>query len=248
MALKRVNEDANEPKVEERKEEVKVTDISVPSISFEDVKKLLAEQEAKFEERLKKLQAPKKETLEDLTDEEYIASLEDDWLDEPATFFVFASSYGLYGDKVRGKFTKPPHGPIKFKNVYRTRQRNSNGEKIISVSSVVLRSKAQAEYIRSCSAFGFEIFEDMNAVKSIDAAWAQKLVESSNVVSNFSDAAVIARCKQEGLPISQDIVGLRRELTTLLAKKNEEQHKFLLENKLRKANIDPDTKRITEEK
>lgn len=247
MALKKV-EDANEPKVVERTEEIKVTDISTPSISFDDVKKLLAEQEAKFEARIKKLQSKKEDTLEDLNDEDYIDSLQDDWLEEPATFFVFASSYGLYGDKVRGKFTKPPHGAIKFKNVYRTRQRNSNGEKIISVSSAIITSKAQADYIRSCSAFGFEIFEDMNSVKSIDAAWAQKLVESSNVVSNFSDAAVVARCKQEGLPISQDIIGLRRELTTLIAKKNEEQHKFLLENKLRKATVDPDTKRITEEK
>jgi hypothetical protein len=251
MALKRVNEDVNEPQVSQRKEEVKETqvervDISQPTISLAEVQKLLADQEKRWEERLNKLKTTADVINESVNDEEYINNLSNDWMEEPATFFVFSSTYGLYGDKVKGKFTAPPHGAIKFSNVIRTRQRTSNGEKIISVSSCKVHSKATAEYIRSCSAFGFEIFEDMDSIKNIDATWAQKLVESSNVVSNFSDQAVIARCKQEGIQMSTDITGLRRELTTLLAKRNAEQHRNLVEAKLRNANVDENKRMYTE--
>jgi len=241
MAIEKVQDAQEEPtKVVERTEVKTPTakkDISSPSISMEEVYKLLEEQNARWEERLKQVTttAPVSRTSgEPLSEKE----LFDDYMDEPATFFVFASQYSIFGDKIRGVETVPPHGKIKFSNVLRSRTRTSNGEKIISVASHVTNSKSTAEWLRKCSAFGYEIFEDMNTVQNIDAAWAQRLVQSSNIVNNFSDHAVISRCKLEGIPISTDVTELRKTLTTVIAKKNEEQHQELLNKKLRNSKIE----------
>lgn len=244
MAIEKVQDVKEEPKkVAQRTEEVKPVaekkDVSAPGLTLDDVRKLLAEQQAEFD---KKLAAIKSKSKEESVEE--IDAL-DDYMDEPATFFVFSTSYAIFGDKKRGKEMLPPNGKIKFTNVIRTRTRTNNGEKIISVSSHVTHSKSTAEWIRNCSAFGYEIFEDMNTVKSIDAAWAQQLVQSSNIVNNFSDHAVISRCKQEGIPISSDLNDLRRKLTTVIAKQNEEQKSRLLSRKLEAANIQEN--RIVEE-
>jgi hypothetical protein len=237
MPIEKVQDAQEEPiKVVERtetKKPVAKTDISSPSISMEEVYKLLEEQNARFEERIKSITETKAAAPTDSTDE-----LLNDYMDEPATFFVFATQYSILGDKVRGVETTPPHGKIKFSNVLRTRTRTSNGEKIISVASHVTNSKSTAEWLRKCSAFGYEIFEDMNTVQNIDAVWAQRLVQSSNVVNNFSDHAVISRCKLEGIPISTDIPELRRTLTTMIAKKNDEQYKELLNKKLKNSKIE----------
>jgi len=239
MAIEKVQDAQEEPtKVVERTEVKTPTakkDISSPSISMEEVYKLLEEQNERWEERLKQVTtSTKKSSDESLSGEELLG----DYMDEPATFFVFATQYSILGDKVRGVETTPPHGKIKFTNVLRSRTRTSNGEKIISVSSHVTNSKSTAEWLRNCSAFGYEIFEDMNTVQNIDAAWAQRLVASSNVVNNFSDHAVISRCKLEGIPISTDLTELRKTLTTVIAKKNEEQHQLLLNKKLKNSKIE----------
>lgn len=243
MALEQIKDAQEEPKkvVErtEKKAEVKTEPavISTPTISLEDVQKLLAEQNAKFEAKLKEVTTQAKvDSKQALIDEE-----QDDYMDDPATFFVFASSYSILGDKIRGKETIPPNGKIRFTNVLRTRTRGgNNGDKIISVSSHVTHSKTTAEWLRNCTAFGLEIFEDMNTVHSVDADWAQRLVAANSIVQNFSDHAVLSRCKQEGIPISTDLHNLRRELTTVIAKKNEDQYKLALKKRLEKANIEDD--------
>jgi hypothetical protein len=243
MAIEKVQDAQEEPKkVVERTEKksqviTESAKVETPTISMEEVHKLLEQQKAEFQAQLKEIKAATSvDSKQALINEE-----QEDYMDDPATFFVFASSYSILGDKIRGKETLPPNGKIRFTNVLRTRTRGgNNGDKIISISSHVTNSKATAEWLRNCTAFGLEIFEDMNTVHSVDADWAQRLVAANSVVQNFSDHAVLSRCRQEGIPISTDLQNLRRELTTVIAKKNEDQYKHALKKRLEKANIEED--------
>ena len=148
-------------------------------------------------------------------DEEY--DILDDYLEVPAVFFCFSQEYSVHGDKRNGRESLPPLGFVKFKPVYRYHRKAGRGIDVIAVSQTVIRSKAQANWVRKHSLFGIKFFENVDDVTSVDTTLAEKMAAQSSRVQKMSDLQVIERARQENLPVHQDIDKLRKELVQKLA-------------------------------
>lgn len=227
------------------KEEVKQEKEESIPLSF--VQKMMKEMEEKFTAQINKLKTAnaRKELDDDL---EYVAELEDDWLDVPVVFFAFSFNFSIHGDKKRGIESEPPHGAIKFKPLIRTKRRSGKETQVVSVSSVKVQSRLVAEYLRNHSQYGIAFYENMESAMNIDSTWAQKMVEAQQSIGKLSDMQVIARAKQEGVSVSQSPERMRRELVELTAKRAIAQQERLLYGGLKKATIDKGTDRSIIEK
>jgi hypothetical protein len=81
---------------------------------------------------------------------------------------------------------------------------------------------------------------------SVDATWAQKMVEAQQSITRLSDIQVIARAKQEGISVSQSPEGMRRQLVENMAKRSVDQQDKMLYGNLRNSVLDKDGRSITE--
>lgn len=158
--------------------------------------------------------------VEKESSKQYVDDLSDDWLETPATFFTFAFGVSIHGDRKRGVLTTPPNGAIKFKPILRSKKKGRHGPQVISVSSIRVHSKREAEYLRGHSWFGIKFFESVSEAITVDTTWAQKLVEANQSVQSLSDQQIIARCQMENLYIGTDTDTMRKQLVELIAKRN----------------------------
>jgi hypothetical protein len=214
-----------------------------PSMPMSVVEGLLQRMEEKltnqFNSRIQKLKlGSAKEDMQAGAD--YIAELEDDWLEVPVVFFAYSINFSIHGDNNLGKSTKPPHGAVRFKPIIRTKRpgKGRRGEEVISVSSIKVHSKAVVEYLRNHSQFGIAFFENMDSVLNIDSGWAQRLIEANQSIQRLSDQQIIARCRQEGIPIGTDIVKMRKALVENMAEKSLAKQRELSYGKLERAVVD----------
>lgn len=247
--------DAQENSTQEVSLENSEKETQEESIPMSKVNELLNKQESKFNAMLEaaldkfrvktKVEAGKSEMSKDA---DYVKGLEDDWLEVPAVFFAFSFEFSIHGDKKRGVTTKPPHGKIKFTPIIRSKRRGRRGEEVISVSSIKVHSRVEAEYLRGHSQFGILFFENMEDVLTMDTGWANRLVEANQSIQNLSDQQVIARAKQSGVSVTQDITSMRRELVEKSALEAIKKTDFALYNKIKQGNIDKDTGRVTVDK
>lgn len=172
-----------------------------------------------FNSKLEKLKL--KKAKDELSENEaYIQDLEEDWLDVPVVFFAYSINFSIHGDNCRGKATKPPQGAVRFKPIIRSKRKGRKGDEVISVSSIKIQSKSAAEYLRNHSQFGIAFFENMDSVLNIDSGWAQKLVEANQSIQKLSDQQIIARCRQQKIPISADVPSMRKALVADIAEKS----------------------------
>jgi hypothetical protein len=222
-------------------EEVTTVAEEEPSMPMSAVEGLLKRMEERlsnqFNAKLQKMKlGTSKEALE--SDANYIAELEDDWLETPVVFFAYSINFSIHGDNNRGKSTKPPQGAVRFKPIIRTKRQGKKGPEIISVSSIKVNSRSVRDYLRGHSQFGIAFFENMDSVLNIDSGWAQKLIEANQSIQRLSDQQIIARCRQEGISIGTDIIRMRKALVEGIAEKQiAKQHQVNYGN-LEKANID----------
>lgn len=215
---------------------------SEPVMTVTAVEEMLKKQEERWSQRLNKVTALfKADKGGEVNSDTYVADLEDDWLDIPAVFFAYSINYSIHGDKKRGVESKPPQGAVRFEPIVRQKRKGQKGEEVISVSSVKVHSKTVADYLRNHSQFGIAFFEDMDAVLNLNAGWAQKLIEANSSINRLSDQQIIARCKQEGLPVTTDVIQMRKTLVEKIAEKSIAQQDQMLYGKLRKAVIDQKT-------
>lgn len=215
---------------------------SEPVMTVSAVEEMLKNQEERWSQRLNKVtDLFKSGKGNEVNDYSYVADLEEDWLDTPAVFFAYSINYSIHGDKKRGVESKPPQGAVRFKPIVRQKRKGRKGEEVISVSSVKVHSKAVADYLRNHSQFGIAFFEDMDAVLNLNTGWAQKLIEANSSINRLSDQQIIARCKQEGLPVTTDVIMMRKSLVEKIAERSIAQQDQMLYGKLRKAVIDQKT-------
>jgi hypothetical protein len=217
------------------------------------VQKLMHEMEEKLSNKFRnqidklKLHKAKSELDEDV---EYVEGLEDDWLDVPITFFAFSMRYSIHSDRRKGQEVLPPFGePIKFKPLIRHKRPGRGKEvEVVSVSSVSIQSKKVVDYLRGHSLFGIYFYENMENAMNVDSSWAHKMVEAQRSLSRLSDMQIVARAKQEGLSVSQSPERMRRELSEILAKKAQDQHERILNQRLRDSVVDGKGRSVTEGK
>jgi len=231
-----------EETVEEVKQEQKEE-----SIPLSLVQRMMSELEEKFSKKLKKIESSSQKNYID-EDLDYVASLEDDWLEQPVVFFAFSLNFSIHGDKRRGDLTSPPNGAIKFKPLIRTKRKNGKSVQVISVSSVKVQSQSEVDYLRGHSQYGIAFYENMSSAINVDSTWAQKMIEAQQSINRLSDMQMIARAKQEGISVSQSPEGMRRELVELIAKRSIEQHDRMLYGSIRSAVIDDRSGRSVIEK
>ena len=190
------------------------------------VQRLMKEMEEKisnkFQSQISKLQLQKqKDNMDD--DLDYVEELEDDWLDAPVVFFAFSMKYSIHSDRRKGQEVE-----------------------VVSVSSVSVQSGRVVEYLRDHSLFGIYFYENMEDVMNVDSSWAHKMVEAQRSLARLSDMQIVARSKQEGVSVSQSPERMRRELSEILAKKSQDQHERILNQKLRESVIDSKGRTVTE--
>lgn len=234
--------------------EVEVNDVTeeegtMPISAVEGLLKKMEERLSnQFNAKLQKIKSLGRAKQEIDEGEDYISDLEDDWLDIPVVFFAYSFNFGIYGDKKMGKETEPPQGAVRFQPVIRQKRQGRRGDEVISVSSVKVHSKAVVEYLRNHSMFGISFFENMDDVINMNTDWAQRLIEANNEIKRLSDQQVIARCRQEGVPIGQDISVMRKMLVDNSAKRSIKHQEQVLYSKLQNTPREKGTDRMIEEK
>lgn len=220
--------------VEEKKSEISEEQTVVvkdqePSVSLSTVKEMMEEMQKNFQAELAKVKAEKRNTSSTNadSDNQYIADLQDDYLEVPVAFFAFNHRFIIGGDFNKGREVKPPIDIIRFKEVYRSKQasKNGKGEQVVTMSSYLCTSKAELTFLKNHSLFGISFYETTKKTLSVDAFFAQKLIEASTAISRLTDAQMIARCKQEGIEISSDLGAMRKELIHRNARRSDDLEK-----------------------
>jgi len=239
---------ASATETEEDKGASEVEDITdeEPVMTVSAVEEMLERQEKKWSDRLDSITQKFKfgKSKDEMDDgAAYIADLEDDWLESPVVFFAYSFEFSIHGDKKMGKASTPPQGVVKFKPVIRTKRSRGKSEEVISVSSVKVHSKALVEYLRNHSQFGIAFFENMDSVLNMNTDWAQRLIEANSAIQRLSDQQIIARCRQEDIPIGTDISKMRKALVEKQAFKSIKNQENLMYGKLQKASIEKGTDR-----
>lgn len=143
-----------------------------------------------------------------------------DYMDDPAVFFTYSFSYGVLGDKRYGHEIKTPFNrPIKFEPLFRYKKAAmGRGEEIVSMSSVSIHSKKEAQWLREHSLYGIRFFEKLADAQSIDKTFADALAESSHIVNGFrSEHEMINKAKQIGVELVQDLEQLKRSVIYKMA-------------------------------
>lgn len=224
--------------VEAPKEEVKA---NPEMISKDVVREMMAEMQRDFKQELNlRLQEERKlfEGRKAIKEgEDYGKDLVDDYLEKPVTFFSYHSNYIYAGDIRKGKESVPPGGVLKFKNLIRSKRRNGTSTQVISISTVSVQSKELLDFMRQSPYFGIIFHETIDQALTVDALWAQKLIEANQQVQRMSDPSVIDRCAKEGIPLSTDTHLMRRQLIELVAEKAKAQYENVnneIRNKLAK--------------
>lgn len=233
-------------------EEVEQTQIEKEeSLPLSLVQKMMQEVEQRltnqFSSQINKLkEAAKRSTVEE--DLDYVSELEDDWLDQPVVFFAFSFNFSIHGDKKRGVEDTPPHGPVRFSPLIRTKRKGQRGTQVISVSSVKVQSRELVDYLRNHSQFGVAFYENMGSAYNVDSTWAQKMIEAQQSISRLSDMQVIARAKQENISVSQSPEAMRKQLIELQAKRSVDQQNRMLYSGIQNTKMDTHTNRTIVEK
>ena len=146
----------------------------------------------------------------------------DDYLDTPVVLFCYSHSHICMGDKRFGQAVKTPYDtPIRFKHLMRYKKPGSSkyNDEMITMSSISIRSKKEAMWMRKHTLFGIKYFEDIQDVKDVSKTFSDKLVETSMHLNTLSEYEVIERAKMEKIEITRDIDDLRRRLVYIITEK-----------------------------
>lgn len=135
-------------------------------------------------------------------------------------FFANSTSFAIYDDKRAGFTIKPPYNrTFKFKTLQRTVDKSSpRNPNYISLSTIIIRSKKEAEWLRSHSLFKIKFFEKKGEVSGVSLDLQDKIVKAWGIVSVMEDHLVMQRCNNEGIEIdTTDINQLRKRLSFKIA-------------------------------
>lgn len=123
------------------------------------------------------------------------------------TFCAPFLGYAITDDRRKGFRVLLPYNKevIFFGYQGETRRFSTGKEEVLSVfSTYTSKSKKEQEWLRNHTFFNTMFYESTEGAKNFDIIKAQKLSRIMTAVSHFELPALIARCKEYGIPINKD--------------------------------------------
>ncbi len=146
-----------------------------------------------------------------------------DYLDTPVVLFCYSHSHICMGDKRFGQNVKTPYDtPIRFKHLMRYKKPGTSryNDEMITMSSVSIRSKKEAIWMKKHTLFGIKYFEDIQDAQSVSKTFSDRLVETSMWLNSMTEFEVIERAKAEQLEITSNVDDIRRRLVYSITEKS----------------------------
>lgn len=166
---------------------------------------------------------------EDIPEEDFLADM------DAVTFCAPFLGYAIADDRRRGHRVLLPYNKQTILFVYQgeSRRRTNSKEESLSVfSTYTSQSKKEVKWLREHTFFNTMFYESTAGSKSFDVIKAQKLSRIMTMVSNFELPALIARCKEYGVPISTDKDMMRPMLSMAMAEKELQSEQNVTQRRL----------------
>lgn len=130
----------------------------------------------------------------------------DDWLPEGVTFCAYSAGYVIVDDVRNGFPVSTPYGrTIFFEYQASKRYRGVKGEEMSTYCAYTSHSKKEVEWLRNHRYFGIIFFESAKEALSVNAYKSNKLIAMINMINNMPQDRVVARCKEHGIGIHDDL-------------------------------------------
>ena len=146
-------------------------------------------------------------------DIEYETGPED--YDEKGVLFTAPSTGIVVYDDIRKGIAMrtPSRKEIFFMFEGQVKSRDDRGKEVLNTFSIYLsRSKNEQKWLREHTLYGIMFNESGKKTLSVNSMRLVKLQSYLLGVSNLDNAALFARCKSAGLPVSNDVVSMRHAL------------------------------------
>lgn len=135
----------------------------------------------------------------------------EDSLDIPLIFFAWGKSTNIRDDVRHGHPVSTPYNrPIRFKNLYRYKRGSGRDAEIVMLCHAVVRSKKEAEFVRSHTKFNFKYFENTSQIESMTAEYSNILGMVSAEVGKMTQHALIGRATSLNIKMTDDFAYLKR--------------------------------------
>jgi len=145
---------------------------------------------------------------------------ESDYLKVPILFFTYTSAYTIWDDKRFGKTIRSPFGrPFRFKIIsrYQVKGRSVKERELRTTAGCIIRSKQEAEWMRSHSLYDLTFWEDIGKNQNIDYEFHRKLNEINTQFANMGQHEIVQKARSHGIVMNPDVNKMKRELIAKLA-------------------------------
>ena len=161
---------------------------------------------------------------------------EDDFLEEGVRFCAPFVGYVISDDKRKGQRVVLPYGKKVIEFDYAATKVTQTGkhQNTHPISAYISRSKKEVEWLRKHSLYGTMFFETSTAAANADAVKATKLASIMTYLKDYEFHDLMARAKENGVPMNDDINVLKTNLAFKILenelKAQEEQVRRTLED------------------
>jgi len=144
-----------------------------------------------------------------------------DFLDVGITFSSYGTGFLLNGDKRMGVYVASPYNiPFYFEYQATDRKRGNQKEETLNhFCSFTTHSKKEITWLKSHSLFNIEFWLTVNEAINADAVRVQAASKIMGTLTTQSQPTIIKRCRDEGIPIGNDVNVMRSQLANKLAGK-----------------------------
>jgi hypothetical protein len=144
---------------------------------------------------------------------------EDDYDEKGITFCAPFTGYAIADDRRKGHRVVLPYNKPYIVFEYQGGKPIQDGKhtKLMNLCTYTSNSKKEIAWLREYSFFNSLIYESTRGVQNFDVLKAQKMAKIMTMLINFEMPQLIARCKENSIPIDQDISVMRSHLAMAMA-------------------------------
>lgn len=162
----------------------------------------------------------------------------DDYLPDAVIMWAPCMGKTIFDDKRLGQVAYPPYneqrangewGPraIRFYGRYQKKMPGAGSKKdydVLTVSTAMIRSKKELQWLREHSKFGIEFFEDIRQLRSVNVAFLEALQQASAMLSNKALPQLLAIAGTLGIKAQQDPQEMRKLIAWEQAQRKSKTH------------------------